>query len=297
MAERLKILFITSTGLVGSYLYKIFSEKKYSLTGSYHTFKEDNISYYVDIAEKSSLRKVFKEIAPAVVMLSASLTNVDYCEVNNDKAWQINVGGVNNTVQLCKEFNSKLVFFSSDYVFDGKNGPYSEEDRPCPVSFYGKTKLEGENIIRKNLENYLIIRTTVVYGNEQQKKNFAVRLINSLKRGNTVGVPCDQIGSPTYALNLAEIVEELVCKGKTGLYNVVGRDVMDRFNFALEICSEFGLDKHLITPVKTENLSQKAERPLKAGLKIDKLEREVDSKIRGVRESLKMLKGELGWTN
>ena len=289
MNERPKTLLITSTGLIGGYLYTIFNKKGYPTIGTYHSVKDSNSLYYVSITEKASLKRTFDKVTPDIVLLNAALTNVDYCEIHKDKAWQINVEGVDDVVELCRLYNSKLVFFSTDYIFDGENGPYSEEEIPRPICFYGKTKLEGENIVR-TLEDYLIIRTTIVYGDEKQKKNFVIRLIDTLKKGEIVKVPYDQIGSPTYALNLSEVVEELVRRAKRGVYNIAGKDIMDRFSFALEICSEFGLNKDSVIPVETSMLNQIARRPLKAGLKTDKIINEAKREILGVKESLKMLK-------
>lgn len=297
MANKPKVLLITSTGLVGSYLYRVLKKEKLSVIGACHLFKDKSARYNIDIVNKDTLERVFAGVEPEVVILSAALANVDYCEEHKDEAWQVNVEGLQNVVERAEAYDAKLVFFSTDYIFNGENGPYTEVDRPNPICFYGETKLRGESIIKENLKDYLIIRTTVVYGCDTGEKNFAIKLINTLKEKRKLKIPFDQVSSPTYALNLAEIVTELIKKNKLGIYNVVGKDLIDRYTFALRICSEFGLSKNLIIPTKTKDLNQKAKRPLKAGLKVDKVRNEINRDIFGLGESLKIFKKELKWTN
>jgi dTDP-4-dehydrorhamnose reductase len=186
-----------------------------------------------------------------------------------------------------------MVFFSSDYVFDGVNGPYSEDDATHPISVYGETKLAAESFIRKILDDFLIIRTTIVYGCEELGKNFCYRLINTLKSGQRIRVPTDQIGTPTYAHNLSEVVIDLIENNRSGIYNVVGCDVADRYEFAKRVCAVFGLNEKLLIPVTTSELNQKAPRPLKAGLRIDKVRKDSSIKIMGIDESLRAFKKEL----
>jgi len=287
-----RALIISATGLVGSALYKVFTQKEYPLWGTYRHLKDNNL-LYVDITNKESLNDIFVKIKPQVVILTAALTNVDYCEEHPEDAWQINVAGTENVVRLCKEYQAKLFFFSSDYIFDGRNGPYSEEDLPSPISYYGRTKLEAEQIIKNLLQDYLIIRTTVVYGKEKLGKNFVIRFVNNLRKQEKIEVPTDQIGSPTYALNLAEATEELLRRNKVGIYNITGSDLIDRYNFALEICRVFKLNRDLIVPLNSKELNQNAKRPLKAGLKIDKAKNELTTRLLGVKEGLELLKQEI----
>lgn len=294
MDKALQILLITSTGLLGSNLYKVLVQKRYEVIGTYFRHRDENASLYVDITDNRSLRGAFLKTKPKTVILDAALTNVDYCQGHQDEAYAINVEGCQKVVSLCREYNAKLVFFSTDYIFDGEKGPYTEEDIPHPICYYGRTKLEAEQLIRNSLKDFLIVRTTVVFGNEKQQKNFVFGLINSLKNGLIKKVPVDQIGSPTYVFNLAQVVEELLHKNKTGVYNVAGSDVIDRYSFALKICSEFGLDQRLVIPVFTKELNQKAKRPLNAGLKIDRIAKVIDTAIMGAAEGLRLFRKELG---
>jgi len=247
----------------------------------------------VDLATAASVQTVFERVRPAVVILTAAQSNVDGCEDDSDRAYQINVEGTRHVVALCEKYNARLVFYSSEYVFDGTDGPYDEEDVPHPLSIYGKTKYAAEQIIGVSSIPSIIIRTTVVYGRETRNKNFVYWLVNSLRQGTPVKVVQDQISSPTYAYNLAEVTEALLRNNKTGVYNVVGTDVVSRFAFAQEICRVFDLDASLITPVCTAQLRQKAPRPLRAGLRIEKVAQAISIPLLGITEGLQRYKNEL----
>lgn len=291
MADR-PPLVITTTGLVGSNLARVFRAAGASPADTYYPAVDTPRGEPVDITSVQSVRALFEKTAPETVILNAALTNVEYCQENRDAAYEINVKGTRNVAEACREFKAKLVFFSSDYVFDGHAGPYSETDIPHPLSVYGETKLAGESLIKDMLADHLIIRTTVVYGYEQLGKNFCYRLINTLKEGRRISVPRDQAGTPTYAYNLARVVADLIDKKRTGIYNVVGKDLVDRYEFAKRVCDVFGLDASLLTAVTTEELRQKAPRPLKAGLRTDKVRRDSSIPIMGVDEGLKAFKRE-----
>jgi len=286
-------LLITSCGLVGATFVRVLAEQGCPCAESYYPGVDEPRGMAVDIASEESVTDLFAQTQPRTVVLSAALTNVEFCQENRDIAWKINVNGARNVARACKVHRAKLVFFSSDYVFDGAAGPYCETDAPHPISVYGETKLAAESFIRETLEDHLIVRTTIVYGYEVLGKNFCYRLINTLKAGQRIKVPADQSGSPTYARNLAEIVVDLLNKGRTGVYNVAGKDLVDRYDFSKRVCRVFGLDESLLDPVTTRELGQKAPRPLKAGLRMDKVMRESSVAVMGVDDGLASFKKEL----
>lgn len=297
MASGKRVLLLTAASLVGDYLQKVFADAGYVVTACRQRQQSDERDpLAVDLTDAASLRAVFERTQPEIVLLCAALTNVDLCEQQPELAYAVNTAGPAEVARLCAD-KAKLVFFSSDYVFDGQHGPYSEEDEPSPIDYYGRTKLEAEQAIRVLCPGHLIIRTTVVYGCEQAGKNFAMSLVKTLSQGQQRKVPADQVGTPTHALNLCRIVRELVSSGCQGVYNVVGPDLINRYDFALEICREFGLDKGLLVPVTTAELKQPAPRPLQAGLRIDKVCAQASTKPMGVREGLGLLKEELRWKN
>lgn len=298
MASGKRVLLLTAASLVGDYLQKVFADAGYVVTACRQRQQSDERDpLAVDLTDAASLRRVFEHTRPEIVLLCAALTNVDLCEQQPELAYAVNTAGPADVARLCAAAAAQLVFFSSDYVFDGQHGPYSEEDKPSPIDYYGRTKLEAEQAIKVLCADHLIVRTTVVYGREQAGKNFAVSLISTLSQGKQRNVPQDQYGNPTHALNLCRIVQELVSADCRGIYHVVGPDLINRYDFALEICREFGLDKGLLIPVTTAELKQPAPRPLKAGLRIDKVTGRVSTRPLGVREGLKLLKEELQWKN
>jgi dTDP-4-dehydrorhamnose reductase len=234
-----------------------------------------------------------RRILPDTVFLAASVTNVDYCEVNPGLAYAVNVIGTRHVVGAANQVGAKLVFFSSDYIFDGNSGPYAEDAPPCPISEYGRQKLIGEHLVALNVDDYLIVRTTVVYSWEPQAKNFVQRLIGTLRQGKQVTAPGDQIGTPTYAPNLAEAVLELSGQPVRGVINIAGPTLASRYAFAHCAATVFGLDQTLIQNVPTSLLKQAAARPLNAGLKADKAKQLLRTKLIGCEDGLRIMATEL----
>jgi dTDP-4-dehydrorhamnose reductase len=196
-------------------------------------------------------------------------TDVERCETDIDWAMNTNCHGPVALARAARHL--PFVYFSTEYVFDGTNGPYTETDPTNALSVYGKSKLEAEQRILDIHPNPLIVRTTVVYGPDKQGKNFLYTLRRLLTAGQTMRVPSDQISSPTYNEDLADATVELVTLGASGIFNVCGPEIVSRFDFALQAASILGLDQNLLQPVTTDQLNQKAPRPLRAGMLIDKL--------------------------
>ncbi|MFH0777686.1 MAG: sugar nucleotide-binding protein, partial [Candidatus Eisenbacteria bacterium] len=178
------------------------------------------------------------------------------------------------------------------YVFDGEDGPYTEDDTPSPINEYGRQKLECEEIVQTEITNFVIVRTTVVYGVEARKKNFVAKLIDALSKGDCVRVPSDQYGNPTYVWNVAEASVELARRRDTGIFNVVGATRIDRYGFAREAAREFGLSERLVAPVTTPELTQRAKRPLNAGLVTDKAGAVLKTRLLGTAEGLARMREE-----
>lgn len=282
----MKVFIFGASGLIGNYIYREFKNSEECVGSDLQGFIR------LDIRDHSQIAKLSHTYTPDVVINAAAIGHADYCESHPLESRKVNVDGAKNIIDFAKSCRAKLVYFSSDYVFDGENGPYTEEDKPNPINEYGKQKVETENFIRKWLDDYLIIRTTVVYGWEKAGKNFVANVMRHLKNGKKIKVSIDQIGSPTYAGNLAGAIKELVIKEKKGLYNIVGSELMSRYDFSRIICEIFGLDSSLVTPVTSEQFGQHAKRPLKAGLIIDKVRKELMINLAGAEKGLKMMKGE-----
>lgn len=248
----------------------------------------------LDITSRQDVKSLVAELDPEVVINCAALTNVDACEKERDLAWRINVTGVEHLVEAAKKSGALLVHLSSDYVFDGKRGPYAEGDRPEPLSYYGKTKLASENVLRTSGIPYVIARTMVLFGYaEGIRQNFALWLIDSLSAGTAVRVVDDQLGNPTLVDDLAYAILKSVELTKRGVYHIAGRDIVSRYAFAVRLAEIFGLDPGLIQPIKTSQLEQPAPRPLKSGLITLKAETELGYAPSSVDEGLAVLKSQI----
>jgi dTDP-4-dehydrorhamnose reductase len=254
-----------------------------------------NVPYArVDIASRKSVRNAVAEWEPDVIVNAAAMTNVDACERERELAWKINVGGVENIIEASRQRDVKIIHVSTDYVFNGKDGPYSEDDRPDPLNYYGKSKLASENQLRASGLTFVIVRTIVLYGYVPgAKSNFALWLIQQFEQGLPVRVVSDQFGNPTLADDLAHAIVSAIDLGKSGVYHVGGRNIVSRHDFALEVAREFGFDEELISPIKTVQLRQPAQRPLKSGLITLKAEVELGYRPSTIEEGLTILKGQL----
>ncbi|MCJ7508717.1 MAG: dTDP-4-dehydrorhamnose reductase [candidate division Zixibacteria bacterium] len=290
-----KVLITGANGLLGQKIVGILSPAYKILACDLgpEFFLSSKTSYNpLDIREKDKLMVLVKSFKSNWIINCASYTNVDGCEKNQTLAWSVNVDGVKNIVEVCQKLKINLIHFSTDYVFDGKNGPYGEEDKTAPIDFYGKTKLESERIIEHSHINFTIIRTNVLYGcGEKVKSNFFLWVLENLRKNKKIKVVEDQYNNPTLAFNLAQIVKEIVDKDIFGLYHIGGRDWLSRFEFAQKIALSFGFDRDKIEPIQTSNLKQIAPRPLKGGLKIDKAKKVFKTEIWGIEKSLGFLKG------
>lgn len=290
--ETKKVIITGATGLVGSALLKTFSnDPSFKTVGAYF-YPEQAGLVYLDITKEDSVRDIFEKEKPDVIVHAAANPNVDFCETNPEETRRTNVVGSEILIKYAKKYGTKFVFLSSDYVFDGKEGPYEEDAEPNPINEYGWQKLEVEKIMQNALDDYIIARTTVVYGWEILGKNFMARLIENNKNKVSTKVPIDQIGSPTYSNNLAQAIKILVEKNKKGIYNITGGEQIDRFEFAKLACKIFGLDEQLIMPITTAELNQKAKRPLLLGLITDKLKKDTGMHIAAPEEGLVLMREE-----
>ena len=290
----MKSYIVGASGQVGGAIYNalIASQDESLVVGTYSKNKPPHLELcHLDITDEKACLKLLDGEA-GHVYLASSYTNVDGCEKDPEFSHLVNVQGASYIVEAARKFAHKLIYFSSEYVFDGKDGPYDEEALPSPISVYGRDKVEAERLVL-SLADALVLRTTVVYGREWQGKNFVLRLIKTLREGNAMMVPFDQVGSPTYAPSLAEAAIALARCGEKGIFNTAGQSRVSRYQFALDAAEVFALDGSLIKPVSTESLKQPAARPLEGGLVVDKILKLFPGFLPGHKEGLGLLKTEL----
>ncbi len=263
------VAIIGGNGLVGGYLTRIFkgSQTYKKVVPTTHSIQKEGF-YSLDITQPAQLEEFFLNHRPDVVIFAAAMTHVDRCEKERELCLKSNVEAVKDTVRFLKKLGKpfQLVFFSTEYIFDGEKGPYRENDPANPLSVYGMSKWKAEEFIRGEVEDYLIARVTGVFGLEESGKNFFYTLGRHIVQKKTLKVPSDQISTPTYAGFIARAVRSLVESGKKGTFHVAAKNRIGRSEFAFAIARRFGWDAQWIQPVLTAELGQKAKRPLNAGL-------------------------------
>lgn len=224
-----------------------------------------------DVTDRELTFKTINEFSPDWIINCAAYTHVDKAEQEREACWNINVEAVNNLVYAARKTKSRILHLSSDYVFNGKNGPYTETDIPDPLGFYGKSKLAAENILRGAPVESTIIRTMVLYGiSGNNRSDFVKWLITELQAGHDVRIVNDQIGNATLNDNLAQNIFKVIQKQYSGILNIAGSEINSRLEFARQIADVFQLDADRIHETSTAELGQKAPRPLKSGLVTDK---------------------------
>jgi len=226
----------------------------------------------MDITDAIQINLIFQKHQPDAVIHTAALTQVDECELNRELCWQLNVGAVQHIVNACEKYNVFLLHLSTDFIFDGKQGPYGEQDPPNPISYYGESKLAAEKIVASGKMRWAIARTVLVYGiaQDMSRSNIILWVKDNLEKGNKIKVVNDQWRTPTLAEDLAMGCIQIV-KGKNeGIFNLSGKDFLTPYEMAIHTADFFKLDKSLIEMADASTFSQPAKRPPKTGFTIDK---------------------------
>ncbi len=241
----------------------------------------------LDISIPDGIKKRVDSSRPDFLVNAAAYTDVDGCERNPDLSHALN----RDAVAAMAETGVPMLQVSSDYVFDGENGPYSEEDKTHPLSVYGKDKLDSEAAVLSRHSQSLIVRTMTLWGRGKGMKTSFVDFVKaSLEQGKSVRIVTDQFGNPTSADDLARGIWTLITGGHSGLFHVAGSEWNSRFEWAVAIARFYGLDTALIQPCLTADLRQLARRPLKSGLRIDKFIRETGFRPGNVTAQLQSAK-------
>jgi dTDP-4-dehydrorhamnose reductase len=247
----MKILIMGHRGMLGSDLMEALG-KEHEVSGI------DREEF--DITSAEDCLRVVEEFTPDVIVNAAAYTDVDGCETNRNDCFAVNAEGVRNIASACKGHKIKIVHYSTDYVFDGTKGePYLEED-PCqPINLYGESKRKGEQALIETAEDHVLIRTAWLYG--RQGKNFVKAILAKAKDNGKLRVVDDQIGSPTYSLDLAQATKLLVESDSRGIYHVTNRGVCSWFQFAQRIVEYAQLSGVTVEPIKSNEIDRKAKRP------------------------------------
>ena len=267
----MRALVVGGSGQIGGWLLRHLAERGHEGIGTFATVPYPGL-IPLDASETDSAREFVRSTAPDVLFYPAGFTWVDACERNSARAYAANVEQPLAVARVAAERGARVVYFSTDYVFDGRSGPNREEDEPNPLSVYGRSKLDAEHAFLREFQNSaLIIRTSWVFGPERQGKNFAYQVVRSLRRGQTVVCPSDQSSSPTYGPDVALAAIRLAEMRVGDVIHVAGPETITRPRFGEAIAEAFGLDASGIATKPTAELGQEAQRPLQGGLATDRL--------------------------
>ncbi len=290
------VMIIGGTGLVGNALMRVWTAKGAQVTAATYHCHASGGFLQLDMQDEDKVRALLSAHRPAVVAVPAANPYVDYCELHPEETRRVNVDGTLNVARACRELGSRMIFYSSDYVFDGVKGSYTEEDAPCPINEYGRQKAEAERGVLAADPRNLVIRTSGAYGWQWEPKNFVLQVRGNLAGGKPMRVAGGVRYNPTYVENLAEITAALVAAGAGGIFHAVGAEEIGRVEFAKRVAQAFGLDASLIQAVPTGEFKAPAARPKQSSLITEKTRRTVSVPLLGVNEGLKrMLAMEPRW--
>ncbi|MDO8886354.1 MAG: dTDP-4-dehydrorhamnose reductase [Candidatus Oleimmundimicrobium sp.] len=240
----------------------------------------------LDVTNKRDVDICINDNKPDVVIHAAAYTDVDGCESNRELAFLVNAEGTKNVASACRAMDSAMVYISTDYVFDGaKDIPHTEEDKPNPINIYGESKLAGENYVKSILDKYYIVRTSWLFG--KNGKNFVETILRLAQEKNELKVVNDQVGSPTYTLDLARAIKALLTKPSFGYYHISNQGSCSWYDFAREILGLSGLNDIKVIPVSTEEIKRLANRPKYSVLNCQKFMDESGYNLRNWQDGLK----------
>jgi len=296
-----KVVITGANGLLGQKLVNLYCNKKeYDVIalarGHNRNLNTKGYKYIaLDLTDFDKVATIINEVKPEIIINAAAMTNVDECEDNREACDTINVRLVQELVRLCEAHNSYLLHISTDFIFDGKNGPYKEDDAPNPLNYYGASKLKSEQVIEQSTLKYAILRTILVYGmvDNMNKGNLVLWLKASIEQKKEVTIIDDQFRMPTFVDDLAVACLAAVDKKRHGVFNVSSCELLSIYEIALEVARVFSLDQSFIKRISTEELNQKAKRPAVTGFDLTKSHKMLVLPLVSFAERLQVFKNQL----
>ena len=285
-----RILITGTNGLLGQKLVYLLLERnkttasQFQITatsrGENRLMNKKGYQYFdLNITNTDEVARVFTLVKPHIIINTAAMTNVDQCEKERKACDAINVEAVANQLSALeklqyaeKNYKPHFIHLSTDFVFDGKAGPYSEADQPNPISYYGHSKYKADLLVQESAVKWAIVRTIIVYGvvDNMSRSNLVLWAKSALQKGEKINVINDQFRAPTLAEDLAEGCMLIADKKATGIFNISGRDTYSILDLVYQVADFWQLDKSLIQVVSSDTLNQPAKRPPRTGFKLDK---------------------------
>lgn len=296
-----KILVTGSNGLLGQKLvYKLKDREDIELIatsrGENRLLDQNGYTFRsMDICNRENVDSVMDLVRPEYIIHTAAMTQVDDCELDHEACDKANVDAVQYIVEAAERHNSHLIHVSTDFIFNGEDGPYDEEGVPDPLSYYGNAKLKGEQIVRNSKLRWVILRTVLVYGivDNMSRSNIVLWAKGALEKGNPINVVDDQFRSPTLAEDLADGCILAVDKNASGIFNISGKDQFSIIDLVRTVADHYGLDKSLINPVSSETLNQPAKRPPITGFVLDKARKELGYEPHSFIEGIELMESQI----
>lgn len=293
-----RILITGANGLLGQQTIKFYSRQQnvelLATSQEENSFSEFKDYIQCDIIDRPNFKKLIFDFCPDFIIHTAAFTNVDLSEIERETAWKTNVKSVEYISEAARVIDAHIIHISTDYIFDGLNGPYEEGAKPNPLGYYGRTKLASENVLRISGALFTVLRTNVLFGlTENGRPDFVRWVIDSLNAGKKINIVTDQVSNPTFVDDLVQAISKVIEFRKTGIFNIGGKEFLSRYDFTKRIADFFKLNKELIIPVLTENLNQQARRPLNSGLIILKAVSELGYKPHSFEEAFSKIRNEL----
>lgn len=278
----LTVLITGANGFIGHYLVKQLSPH-YQLIANgkgesrLPLFNTRFFYQPLDFTDEQQVNEIVDRYVPDVIIHSGALSKPDECERNKEAAYTINVTGTEYLLKAAKRANSFFIFLSTDFVFSGEKGMYSEEDTPAPVNYYGQTKWEGEEAVKNYVFDWAIVRTVLVYGKPiPERHNLLSFVASSLQQNKPVNIVNDQVRTPTYVEDIASAIHQLIKKKKCGIFHVSGQDILTPYQMAIATARHLSLNDMLINKVTADSFREPARRPSKTGFVITKAKQELD---------------------
>jgi dTDP-4-dehydrorhamnose reductase len=291
----MKVLVTGANGLLGQELISLLLQQNFDVTATskgpsrLQSIVGKNLIYRdLDITDGLAVENLITECKPDAIIHAAAMTQVDECELNKIDCYNTNVTATRFLIEAAKEVNSKLVYISTDFIFDGSTGPYKEDDEPKPVNYYGSTKLSAETEIMESGLHWCIVRTVLVIGTAVGTRSNIISWVKEkLSKGEKIKVVNDQFRTPTFTEDLAKGILLVLEKNATGIYHISGKDLLTPYQIALKTAEHFNLDDSLIEQADVTSFTQPAVRPPRTGFYIDKARKDLGYEPLSFEEGLK----------
>ena len=297
----MKVLITGSNGLLGQkLLHKLRQDTSFDLVatskGENRVSEKEGYTYFdLDITNNNAVAQLIARENPQVVINTAAMTNVDLCEDEKQSCDALNVDAVKYLADACANIDAHLIQISTDFIFDGEDGPYTEEDIPNPLSYYGISKLKSEELLKAHAVKWTVLRTIIVFGvgEKLSKGNIVIWAKEALIKGDPLNIVDDQFRAPTLADDLADICILAAKKKAHGIFNASGKDIMSIYEIVERIAKHYGNTIENLNKISTATLNQKAGRPPKTGFILDKAINELGYNPHSFEECLTIIDQQL----